>query len=336
MLQTTAVRKMLAAARAELRQQRFDAWDEASDPAVPSVAVLIEIKGNPQEHGGYHGFSLRTDSAKYDQAFERLQAVIGAAIQPPDPESSGPPIPVTIMRGETGRDVFDNLSHHAYPRYGSERLLQATIESQQEADSRVSPGINVKFDYQLPDNLAFTGEHLHHRKGGVQACRLGACEVYLITCQDVPPIHESDAHPGMAPPALEPYYSLHSKLWTRRFPNAENVLKRCQQHLMPVFHRHDADTILRNLLKRTEKLHGMASSDVKLTKEPDEIRKQAASLAAAVAEIDAALECHVAHASTFVIEWAEKVLDALKGLLAVMETAERHFDSRAFDLESSE
>ena len=40
---------------------------------------------------------------------------------------------------------------------------------------------DVKTDYQLPDNLPFTGQLLQDQKR-VQAIRLGACEIYLVTC----------------------------------------------------------------------------------------------------------------------------------------------------------
>lgn len=327
MLETVAVRKMLDSARAELRQQRLDSWSEASDPTVPSVAVLIETKCHQIDRGGYHGFSLRQSAAKYEQVLERLHQVIGNEIAAPD-ESGAPSIPVMVARGDTGRERFMCHSHHTYPRRGSERLLEATLEAQAEAGSRAQMVPNVKTDYQMPDNLSFTGEFVHGRKEGVEVCRLGAFEVYLITCQDTPPGEEPPA--GM--PRLQPYYSLHSKLWTRLFPNADNVLKRCQQCLRPVFQRYDSDEILKDLLKRTEKLHGRTSADDVLTGKPEEIRKQATSVASALVELEGALAAHGAQASTFIADWATKALEALKGLHAVMQSAERHFDSR-FDLE---
>ena len=168
------------------------------------------------------------------------------------------------------------------------------------------------------------------RRQGIETPRIGACEVYLVTCQDEPssdsfnpaPCEEKQA----ALPKLQPYYSLHSKLWTRRFPNPENVLRRCREYLQPVFQQREADAVLVRLLQRTEELH--ASDDEKLTGEPDEMERQAASMGVAAEELEAAISKHVARASPSVAAWAYKALDALRGLHTVMESASRAFSAR--------
>ena len=131
-------------------------------------------------------------------------------------------------------------------------------------------------------------------------------------------------------PTLAPFYSLHSKLWTRKFPNAANVLRRCQQYLQPIFLRYEADASLRSLLQQTEKLH---ASDEKLTGQPGEIRKQAASVASALDQLDANLTKHGANASSSVLAWATRASEALKGLHVGLEAASQRFEGRAFDLD---
>ena len=334
-LETPAVRKMLQAAREELRQQRLESWSEEL-AGVPSLSILVEIKyHSPEagEHSGFRGFSFAHDATKYQGAFEGLQNAFGDAIFPPEDMPEAPPIPVTVGRINASRERFEPTNHHVYPRYGSDQQLEAIMAINAESGTRPclkNPVPEVKTDYQLPDNLPFSGPYLLSRRQGIEAPRIGACEVYLVTCQDEPssdsfnpaPCEEKQA----ALPKLQPYYSLHSKLWTRRFPNPENVLRRCREYLQPVFQQREADAVLVRLLQRTEELH--ASDDEKLTGEPDEMERQAASMGVAAEELEAAISKHVARASPSVAAWAYKALDALRGLHTVMESASRAFSAR--------
>ena len=319
MLETQAVRAMLQKARAALREQRLATWSDSTDAAIPSLTILVEIKCHSRWRGGYHGFSVIHDAEKYDDALKRLEEKIGNAIPPPDPNSEAPPIPVKIQLANVPRERYHPMQTNSYPRKGAERQMQAILEAYAEKDGRNPVVETVKTDYQLPDNLSFTGEHVNDRRHGVEACRLGACEVFLVTCQDVPAGHVTPAAEGAdfgttagaaaARPTLRPYYGLHSKLWTRRFPNAENVLKRCQECLEPVFRRYDADVILRSLLKQTEALHGSGGGG--------EMWKQAESVGDAVENLEAAIEKHGTHASTPIAAWAERALAALRELHSI-------------------
>ena len=42
---------------------------------------------------------------------------------------------------------------------------------------------------------------------------------------------------------------LHSKLWTRRFPSTQRLLRACHELLGPVFRRADGDTAMRAALR---------------------------------------------------------------------------------------
>ena len=265
----------------------------------------------------------------------------------------------------------------------------------------------VKTNYQLPDNLSFTGQHVHTRRSGVAVCRLGACEVYLVTYQgnqspssaphqvvsqgvsrdvnqggqdaqeasaargaatsldlsfDAASLDNADggldegittestatasapgraeaaaeaiAQAGTMTPTLAPCYGLHSKLWTRKFPHAHNVLKRIQGHLMPVFRRLEADAVLKSLLERCETLHAREMSQAGLTTAGiglSKIGTEAAAVAATVEELEEAVARYAAYASVPVAEWARRSLSALHKLQMVLETTSNRCLSRRFD-----
>ena len=81
----------------------------------------------------------------------------------------------------------------------------------------------------LPTNLAYTG---------APESRIGAFEVYLIT-----------AFPSDGSLHVPRVAGLHSKLWTRRFPNANNIVRHCQAVLAPVFRRYEADGRMRTAME---------------------------------------------------------------------------------------
>jgi len=131
-------------------------------------------------------------------------------------------------------------------------------------------------------------------------------------------------------PTLAAYYGLHSKLWTRKFPHAANVLRRIQHHLEPIFERLHADAVLQRLLERTEAMHARDVSSGTPTR-PHEIEREAEALGEAVAELEAATRRYGARASSEVSEWADRALRALRELHGVMATASRCLAPQRFD-----
>ena len=121
----------------------------------------------------------------------------------------------------------------------------------------------------------------------------------------------------------------HSKLWTRKFPNAKNVLRQCQRCLAPIFARHDADEALIALLQRQEALH---ASDDKFTSpfalgrgsgaqqhsshssRALRLSEESDALQAAVEELEAAMARHAPHASRGVVAWGIRALEARREL----------------------
>ena len=81
----------------------------------------------------------------------------------------------------------------------------------------------------LPNNVAYTG---------APESRLGAFEVYAVT--------QYAADGALNVPRVA---GLHSKLWTRKFPNAGKLVRAAQALLEPVFRRHDGDLALRAAMR---------------------------------------------------------------------------------------
>ena len=208
----------------------------------PSVLIAVELKYHPAARGHARagggglsgGVSLAHDPQMYEGALERLRDLIGEEIAPPaasDRAASGgspPPIPARVVRAPpVAEESYRPLMHETQPRLGR--------------------GL-------IPDNLPFTGEHTA-QKGGTRISRMGGFEVYMIV--DLPQRHPASAPsapaaagalaassagaappPAQSPPAAERVQmiaALHSKLFSRRFPRAETILKRVQALLQPIF-----------------------------------------------------------------------------------------------------
>lgn len=172
----------------------------------------------------------------------RLVQVLGEAIPPPAAYSTCPSIPIRVILASSSRERFEPFASHLYPRRGAGEQLDSILGGLRGEKPHIA---GVKMDYQLPDNLAFTGPHVAASRGGAEVCRLGACEVYLITCSEQQPdstlspseylrsasspsedhgspwkrseddgsISNAGGPPAAPPPlGLAPFYGVHSKV----------------------------------------------------------------------------------------------------------------------------
>lgn len=111
-----------------------------------------------------------------------------------------PPVRVKIeLAGQLEREKYNPFDNELYPR----RSTRAR-------------------DYGLPDNLSYTGSHCSHQ---VEASRLGAWEVYMVTAFD-DSVYE--AHPNLAPMA-----GIWSKLFTRKWASPDEVFDGARRRSPP-------------------------------------------------------------------------------------------------------
>ena len=107
-------------------------------------------------------------------------------------------IPAKIVRAPpVGPEPFDPVRYSSYPG-------------------------NIERGF-MPENLPFTG-HFAALHGRARPSRLGAFEVYLIL---LIPSANGETQVRLA--------GLHSKLYTRLFPRADAIVRRCQTMLRPLF-----------------------------------------------------------------------------------------------------
>ena len=127
-----------------------------------------------------------------------------------------------ILSPEDGSDAFLTAMVSLTPRPEANALQRGL------RDSAPPPGRDKLF----ADNVAFNF---------ATECRLGAFEVYVVTQ------FPYDGSASMVPRVA----GLHSKLWTRKFPNVQKLVRGCQELLLPIFRRQDGDAAVGRLLQAT-------------------------------------------------------------------------------------
>ena len=132
--------------------------------------------------------SIRHDEGRYARYFAQIREIVGDTIRAPD-LPSGEPSP-------------------APP-------IPVSVEAAPELDS--SQPIALGRQERIPTTVPFAN---------ASRSRIGAFEVYLVTCVGSAGVPES--------------VGLHSKLLTRHWPRPQTIVARCQSVLAPAFRRYEA------------------------------------------------------------------------------------------------